>query len=230
MTVYARSDVTCVALSKAHGGCGEVHSRPVVDGAPVKLWSLTCHSCEDHLRSDSLWSSTISEIPETYDEKSVREDQERRGQREQADATAHALERLAHLGDLPTVLGRMVELMTGQQPQAAIQASQAMAQLCQNGHANAAHTKFCGECGTPLEDIGTNGPVQVIQATPEVTKGDDPETVADPSPEAASYDAQTVAELREAAKTLGVSTSGTKAELIDRLQARVDGLGSSDGQ
>lgn len=228
MTVYARSDISCVALSKAHGGCGEVHSRPVVDGAPAKLWALTCNNCEDHLRSDSLWSSTISEIPETYDEKSVREDQEKRGQREQADATAHALERLAHLGDLPTVLGKMVELMTGQQPQAALQAENALAHLCRNGHANVNSAKFCGECGASMADAVNTPPKAAIEPTPEVTKTD-PETVPDPSQDVASYDSHTVAELRDAAKTLGVSTSGTKAELIDRLQARVDGLGSSNG-
>jgi hypothetical protein len=190
----------------------------VVDGAPIKTWALTCPSCEDHLRSDSLWSSTISEIPETHDEKSVREDQDRRGQREQADATAHALERLAHLGDLPTVLGKMVELMTGQQPQAALQASQAMAQLCRNGHANLNTAKFCGECGADMADAANAQPKAAIEPTPEVTK------------DAAPYETSTVAELRDAAKTLGVSTGGTKSELIDRLTARVDGLGSPSDQ
>lgn len=216
MTVYARSDVSCVALSKAHGGCGEVHSRPVVEGAPVKLWSLTCHSCEDHLRADPLWSSTISEIPETYDEKSKREDEERRGQREQADATAHALERLAHLGDLPTVLGKMVELMTGQTPVAAIQAENAIAHLCRNGHANRADSKFCGECGANMTDAANVQPKAAIEGTPEVTK-DDP-----------AYEDMTVAELRDVAKTLDVKSTGTKAELLDRLTARVDELGSQE--
>lgn len=210
MTVYARSDVSCVAISKANGGCGEVHSRPVVEGAPVKLWSLTCHDCEDHLRSDSLWSSTISEIPETHDEKNRREDQERRGQREQADATAHALERLAQLGDLPTVLGKMVEVMTGQTPRAALQAENALARMCSDGHANPNSAKFCGECGASIGDEVYTGPITVIESKPEVVKE---QTAPD-------YESMTVAELRaELAKRPDIqATARTKAELIELLK------------
>lgn len=115
MTVYSRSDVAAVNISQAHGGCGVTHSRPVVEGAPVKLWKLTCHPCEDILRSDPLWSATVSGIPETPDEEMIRKDQETRGQREQADATAHALEQLSKLGDLPAVLGQFMSFLVGQQ-------------------------------------------------------------------------------------------------------------------
>lgn len=210
MTVYARSDISCVALSKAHGGCGEVHSRPVVEGAPVKLWKLDCPQCGDHLRSDPLWSSTVSEIPETYDEKVKREDQERRGQREQADATAHALERLAQLGDLPSVLGKMVELMTGNTPVAAIQGENNIAHLCRNGHANRAGTKFCGECGADMADAANVQPKAAIEGVPEVTK----------EQREADYESMTVAQLRELVASRGKiqGSARTKAELIELLQ------------
>jgi hypothetical protein len=46
MTLYARGDLTCIAVSVQSGGCGETHSRPVIDGAPVKIWELTCAKCE----------------------------------------------------------------------------------------------------------------------------------------------------------------------------------------
>lgn len=108
MTVYARSDLSAVTVSRDHGGCGGPHSRPVVDGEPARTWALTCPACENVLRADALWAPTVSEIPETPDEQRRREDQERRGMREQADATATALERLSQLGDLPAVLARFM--------------------------------------------------------------------------------------------------------------------------
>ena len=79
MTVYSASNIMAVNLSDAHGGCGSPHARPVRNGAPDKLWKLDCVMCENHLRTDPLWSTTVSEIPETYDEKSTREDWEKRG-------------------------------------------------------------------------------------------------------------------------------------------------------
>lgn len=121
MSVWARSDVCYVGISRDHGGCGEGHSRPVVQGAPVQVWQLTCGGgCEDYLRGDPLWSATPTGIPETVDEKATREDVEKRGALEQAQATADALSQLAKLGDLPAVLGRFMEFMAsgGQLPAA----------------------------------------------------------------------------------------------------------------
>jgi len=68
-----------------------LHSRPVENGAPVKLWALTCPQCEDHLRHDPLWSGTINELPETYDEQIERERREKNASAEQEKA----------LGNLP---------------------------------------------------------------------------------------------------------------------------------
>lgn len=120
MTVYGRSDLCYVAISKDHGGCGEPHARPVVHGAPAKVWALTCHSgCEDFLRHDPLWSVTPQGIPETPDEVVTREDVEKRGQIDQAASVAEALERLASLGDLPNaLLTVMTQLMAGNQAKA----------------------------------------------------------------------------------------------------------------
>jgi hypothetical protein len=112
MTLYARSDLVAVTVSADHGGCGSVHARPVVGGAPAKVWMLKCHPCEDFLRSDSLWSSQVTTIPETIDEKSSREDVEKRGAVEQAQGVADALGQLAKLGDLPAILGQFMQYMT----------------------------------------------------------------------------------------------------------------------
>lgn len=102
MTVYARNDVCAVSISPTHGGCGVTHSRPVVEGAPAKLWALTCHGgCEDYLRHDPLWAATPQNIPETADETDIRLDVEKRNQIEQAARNTQALE---NLGQLPEAL------------------------------------------------------------------------------------------------------------------------------
>lgn len=148
MTVYARSDVSAVTISRDHGGCGEVHSRPVVAGAPARMWALTCHAgCENHLRSDPLWASTPETIPETPDETAIRTDAERRGQVEQQASTVKALNDLAKLGDLPNAIARLAEFMAGNAPQAL---TQQVLQLCRSGHQNPQGTKFCGECGADM--------------------------------------------------------------------------------
>lgn len=105
MTVFARSDVMSVTFSAESGGCGAVHSRPVTDGAPARVWKLSCPACETHLRHDPRWSGLESEIPETPDEKRVREDEEAKG-RASADAKRDAvLEQLARQsGNTETVM------------------------------------------------------------------------------------------------------------------------------
>lgn len=153
MTVHARSDVAAVTISVAHGGCGEVHSRPVIDGAPVKLWSLTCDGgCENVLRSDPVWASEIADIPETPDEENRRKQQERLGQRDQASATAAALTELSKLGDLPAALARLAEIMSGgpAQPQAVTLAAAEYTVKCVSGHAVASGAAFCSTCGVSM--------------------------------------------------------------------------------
>jgi hypothetical protein len=125
MTVYARSDVCYVAISKDHGGCGVGHGRPVVHGAPAKVWSLTCHDgCEDLLRHDPLWAPTPQAIPETPDEVVIREDVEKRGEIERASSMAEtnqlialALSRLAEQGELSTTaMSRLLSLIASDAP------------------------------------------------------------------------------------------------------------------
>lgn len=105
MTVYARSDVASVALSAAHGGCGNVHTRPAPGGEPIETWGLTCPSCEDHLRHDSLWASTATSIPETPDEVQAREANEKRTSREQQERNVDVMEKLGTLPDAMRSIG-----------------------------------------------------------------------------------------------------------------------------
>ena len=98
MSVFARSDVGYVAVPATSGGCGESHRRPTdAEGALVKVWELDCPQCGNYLRRDPHWGGMISEIPETPDEVRIREDEEKRGQRETAAATSHALVQIADL-------------------------------------------------------------------------------------------------------------------------------------
>lgn len=222
MTVWARNDVCAVSISPDHGGCGEAHTRPVVKGAPVKVWALTCHGgCEDHLRGNSLWAGTPEGVPETPDETNIRLDVERRGQLEQQSTMASALNDLAKLGDLPGAIAQLAQIMAGSVPQ------QLMSQpllLCRNGHRNTATVKFCGECGADLNDGVGKAPVA------EVTAGDDPvtpeagtqqaEPTSEPKIDLANLDPETtsLATLKEIASQVGAPTARSKAEQISLIQ------------
>lgn len=170
MTVYARSDVASVSISQKHGGCGETHSRPVFDGAPVKEWALSCGPCENHLRHDThLWSTFSTNIPETPDEISRREEQEKRGMRDQASATAQALD---NMGAMPEAFRQLAQALLNQQ-NAVAPAAEGWRTLCVNGHITHG-SKFCPECGTSMMSIETlndtependpNGPSAAFQA------------------------------------------------------------------
>lgn len=158
MTIHARSDVAAVTISPAHGGCGDLHSRPVRDGAPVKLWSLDCPSCEDVLRKDSHWSPTISGIPETPDELEYRTDQETKGRLDQQNQTAEALAKLASLGDLPAAIAKLADMFSGNEPKRDHNVKHCSA--CNTD--NSGNARFCAECGLNLavQPIATVEPPQ----------------------------------------------------------------------
>ncbi len=102
MTVHARSDVSGVSISVAHGGCGETHSRPVNDGVPEKTWSLSCPQCEEFLRFDPCWSAIHDSVPETPDEVTAREENKKRSDADTQHMTAKAV------AVLPEILSQMV--------------------------------------------------------------------------------------------------------------------------
>ncbi len=141
MSRYAREDLASVTVSAAHGGCGQVHTRPAPGGNPVAVWKLDCPQCEKHLASDPLWAATVSEIPETPDAKLMREDWEKRGIKDRDNVLALALGKLAGV-DLPETL-RMPEL--AQQAQAI-----AGKLVCEAGHDCDPGSKFCPECGAAV--------------------------------------------------------------------------------
>lgn len=198
MTLYARSDLCYVAVSADHGGCGEGHARPVVAGAPAKVWALNCHPCEDHLRHDKLWSSQITTIPETLDEENTRKDVEKRGAVEQAQSVADALGQLAKLGDLPAVLGQFMQYLTTgvAAPAAPIGAA-------------------------PQADIVATpepAPAPQIEAPADEPPADDSLTVESPALGKRDLDHMTTAELRELAKQHGVAITRSRDDQIAALK------------
>lgn len=197
MTLYARSDLMSVALSPAHGGCGAPHARPVTHGAPVTLWALDCPPCEQHLRSDPHWAVMPSEVPETPDEVKIREDAEKRGQRDTQDQMRSAILSLAESHEkLPA------QLVDAFAAVGAYLGGRADTVTCPLGHSQAPTAKFCGECGTPM---ASTSPAEL----PAVELG------AVPSP--AEMVKMTVADLRVLAADRGVAVSGSKSDLIGRL-------------
>lgn len=143
---YARSDVMYVTVSRAHGGCGEAHSRPVVQGAPVKTWQLDCPQCAAYLLNDPLWSGSLAEVPSTPDEDTARETARTQTERSREDIMALALAKIAGL-PVAEFLGGMIGNTA-----IAVESGQPATVKCPAGHENFATAKFCAECGGRLGD------------------------------------------------------------------------------
>lgn len=211
MTIYARSDLCYVAVSADHGGCGEGHARPVVAGAPAKVWALNCHACEDHLRHDKLWSPMVTTIPETIDETNTRLDVEKRGAVEQAQTTADALSQLAKLGDLPVVLGQFMQFLT----------TGVIAPAAPVGAPHADIVATPEPAATPQLEAAFEA--AVAEVAEEVSEEDSAEpAVEDSAPAPLDLERMTTTELRELAKKNGVAITRSRE---DQIAALKDALG-----
>lgn len=138
MPVYARSDVMYVTVGRKHGGCGESHARPVVNGAPTRTWKLDCPQCQAHLAHDPLWSGTMADVPSTPDEDLARDNAEKSTARSREDIMALALAKIAGL-PVAEFLGGMIG-----------QAADTGTVSCPDGHENFPTSKFCAECGAKM--------------------------------------------------------------------------------
>lgn len=221
MTVYARSDVAAVNISANHGGCGETHSRPVVAGAPAKLWGLSCSGgCEDVLRNDSHWAGTPHTVPETPDEVAIRQDVEKKNQIELQVGNAHALAELAKLGELPTAMAAALAAAFG--PILTANAQTAIAHLCRNGHSNSAETKFCGECGADMQDAVNKQPVAALAASENASPAEVGETVTSaevvPQTVTEELDELSYTQLKEIAKELNLEIAPSKVKQLEIIK------------
>ena len=224
MTRYARDDMSCITISPETGGCGQSHSRPVIQGAPVKTWALDCPPCEAVLAgahkpkilkyqtdrktgqvthqervadADPMWSSTPDTIPLSPDQERTHALQIERGERQ-----LRALESIASLErsrvnfrDRPDVLFYLREQ---ELPEDILQGIV----LCANDHPNPAGAKFCNECAISM---ATRGAL-------EQGGGADGEAVVD----LGRLHVQT---LRKRCRDAGLPDKGSKEQLISRLQA-----------
>lgn len=235
MTLHARSDLAYVSLGSAHGGCGIPHRRPVEQGAPVKVWSLTCAPCEQHLITDPMWSATIADIPESPDEVRSREDWEKRGERDVKILEAIGAARNAGM-PIPETLLRALSTTGAHHFGRA--ASSGLLE-CAEGHACDPGSKFCGECGAPVlrPAVCPNGHEMAAKAK---FCGECGAAVAAAPPAAAPLPAMTAPpappdpgqgsarkkplkdmradDLRKMARDRGLDDSGTRAELLARLR------------
>lgn len=211
--------MTCIALSVDLGGCGQVHSRPVVNGAPVKEWGLDCPPCEAVLSgagkpkilkhviesgrvvsqervpdADPMWSSTPETIPLTPDEERTNAVRSERGAQQIQMIQALAALRSTGVEVPPEALW----LLERELPAGVLKGTV----VCADGHDNQAGVKFCGECGISMAAkaaIGTAGP----------------------EPEEAAVDLSRLhpQTLKAMCRKAGLPDKGSKDQLIQRLAA-----------
>lgn len=186
MTLYARSDLMSVAVPVASGGCGDNHSRPVVSGAPAKVWGLKCPPCESYLRgdrkqkklvyetdpktgqtlrqarvsdADAMWSSTPETVPLTPDEE--RSDYRFR---ETAMAQINAMNALGTaVSNGLQIPPEMMYLLRKQLPAEMLIPG---AIVCADGHDNQPGAKFCAQCGVSMAAKAAISSVEEPSANP----------------------------------------------------------------
>lgn len=195
MTLYARSDVMSVALSKDHGGCGATHTRPVTHGAPAKVWALDCAPCEDHLRSDPHWAVDALEIPETPDEIRARETQEKRGEHAQKQNLENAVASLAATAD---GFQKLMAVMFASNPQMAENMNKMLAMM-----------------SAPTDSVAMRGAAEMTSVN-EARKMQGLPPLGESSDDLAELK---IGELRALAKARGVDSTGTRDDLLKRLRS-----------
>lgn len=223
MALYARSDVMCVAVSAESGGCGRPggHSRPVINGAPAKIFKLECEPCEAYLRgdrkpkilkyqtdgktgqvirqeriadADPMFSSTPDTIPLTPDEERTNGIRAERGRLQLEMLQALAAVRSTGIN----VPAEALYLLEQELPPGVLKGTV----VCASGHDNPAGNKHCGECGTSMAARGAIAP-------PDEPPGE-------PVMDLERIHPQT---LKKMCRAKGLPDKGSKDALIGRLQA-----------
>lgn len=222
--MWARGDVMCLSLGDH--GCGALHTREVTRGVPAKQFSITCGPCEQHLSgarkprilkyqqdthgnvthqeriadADPLWSSTPETIPLSPDE-----------QRTDAHFRETAMLQINAMNALGTAISNglqippeMMYLLRKQLPADMLLPG---ALVCANGHDAPAGSKFCPECSISMAARGALGP-----GTEDSSSSEDD---ADPVVDLGKLHPQT---LKKMCRAEGLPSSGTKDQLIQRLQ------------
>ena len=209
MKLYSRSDLMGVGVPVDAGGCGMFHSRPVVDGAPAKIFELDCPLCTVALEHDVQWSKHHDDLPKTPDEQAVLDEEAKRGM-------------IANKADLAA--GIAEGIATGM-------SGMSTCRTC--GKMNFGGAKFCGECGNQLgappsfggteshpEEQSKGGKTQAaLKQRLEEDENADEADEGDEGDEGASLQSTNLRTLRKRARQAGLDDSGTKEEVIARLEA-----------
>jgi hypothetical protein len=204
--------------------------RPVTHGAPVKIWKLDCADCEPLLRGDSKkkiihmtpgdkergipgkmmhvpdadphWSTTPEGIPQTPDEQHIFKLRTEQGRRQLEMLQAYAaLSKVPGLdlrdfAEAQWMLDQTLDPLRRPAVEGRI--------VCASGHDNLAGTKFCGECGVPM-DVKKEiepPPGELFSGEPVIP-----------------LEMLHIATLRKKCREQGLSDRGTKVQLIGRLSA-----------
>ena len=225
MTLYARSDLMSVAVPVESGGCGQNHSRPVIKGAPAKVWALDCPAhCEPYLRGDSRpkllryetdkntgrvlrqervadrdphWSSTADSAPLTPDEERTNAVRQERGAQQIQMIQALAALRASGV-DIPP---EAMWLLERELPAGVLRGTV----VCANQHDAPAGSKHCPECGISMAARAAIG-----------GSGEDEHEAAAPAVDLALLHPQT---LKKMCRKAGLPDDGNKETLISRLAA-----------
>jgi hypothetical protein len=146
--MYARNDIQSIAISEAHGGCGQRHERQAgPDGRPDDLWYVECPQCELYLASDPLWARNPDEVPESPDEAKATAAFESRGNKALSAMRVLALTRMAGVSpaELSPELSKMLTAGPVRVPGITV---------CSAGHDNAPGSRYCSTCGTRMGAAG----------------------------------------------------------------------------
>jgi hypothetical protein len=158
----------------------------------------------------------ISEIPETPDEVRIREDEEKRGQRETAAATSHALVQIA---DLPTGMATAFASAFA----SALKGMNGVPEIaeadkrCPNDHPVPRNAKFCPECGAR----SWKAPTKVVES--QVVKPEDPRDTI-PVHNGRQWDLvelenKSMPQLREIAHEVGAKIRRSRDEQVAEIRA-----------
>ena len=211
-----------VNIPAASGGCGRSggHSRPVIKGAPVKVWKLECPQCEAALSgagkpkilkyqidkntgqsvrqerildADDRWSSTPDTIPLTPDEERTNTTRQERGRMQIEMIQALAAMRATGIQVPPEAMW----LLEREIPEGVLKGTV----LCVNSHDVPAGSKFCPDCGASMAARAAIQPVPVDE------------------PAAVDLERLHVQSLRKMCRERDLPDKGSKEQLVGRLQA-----------
>ena len=177
MPLFARSDVGAIRIPVESGGCGQLHSRPVIKGAPAKTFRLDCEPCIAYLSgsrkpkilkyqldpntrqvvrqervadADERWGTTPDSVPLTPDEERTNSVRTERGRMQIEMLQALAAIRSTGIN----VPAEALYLLERELPEGVLRGTV----VCANGHDSPAGLKFCGECGASMSARGAIAP------------------------------------------------------------------------